>query len=489
MWTESIADAEKRKQVRHTVTIVISTVSGFLLIGIIAWYIFRSRKTKRQKEKTHDPYEYYHQETQEGELELPLFDLDIISLATDKFSFANKIREGGFGHVYKELGQGIQEFMNEVILIAKLQHCNLVRLLGCCIQGEERMLVYEYLPNKSLNSILFDQTRKKLLPWRKRFDIIMAIARGLLYLHQDSRLRIIHRDLKASNILLDIEMNPKISDFGIARIFGGEQTQERTRRVMGTYGYMSPECSMSGQFSVKSAVFSFGVLVLDIVSGERNWDSIILIMISTFLDAWKLWNEEKPLELMDAQMVGSFSANEVIRCVKSMGTVVKLVPAMPMSLRWVGKALVLIAECLGSSHHHRVGRADDTTRPNQTLLDTGQTLVSFGETFELGFFSPPNSNNRYVGIWFKNVANRTVVWVANRDRPLTDSSGIFKITETGNIVILNNKTENPLWASNSSAKDPTLQLLSTGNLVVEDGSSKNYAWQSFDHPCETLIAG
>ncbi|GMN50985.1 hypothetical protein TIFTF001_020113 [Ficus carica] len=172
-----------------------------------------------------------------------------------------------------------------------------------------------------------------------------------------------------------------------------------------------------------------------------------------------------------------------------MGTVVQLVSAMPTSLRWVGRALVLFAECLGSSCHYRVGRADDTIRPNQTLLDTGQTLVSIGETFELGFFSPLNSNNRYVGIWFKNVANRTVVWVANRDRPLTDSSGVFKITETGNIVILNNKTENPLWASNSSAKDPTLQLLSTGNLVVEDGSSKNHAWQSFDHPCETLIAG
>ncbi|XP_024019765.1 G-type lectin S-receptor-like serine/threonine-protein kinase At4g27290 isoform X2 [Morus notabilis] len=138
---------------------------------------------------------------------------------------------------------------------------------------------------------------------------------------------------------------------------------------------------------------------------------------------------------------------------------------------------------------HNSLAADDTIKPNQTLQDTGQTLVSTGEKFELGFFSPPNSKNRYVGIWFKNVSDLTAVWVANRGNPLTDSSGVLKITETGNIIIHSNKTEDPIWSSNSSAKDPTLQLLNTGNLVVKDGSNGNYTWQSFDHPCDSLIAG
>ncbi|PRQ32418.1 putative protein kinase RLK-Pelle-DLSV family [Rosa chinensis] len=177
-----------------------------------------------------------HEETQRHP-ELQFFDLDTIIAATDHFSRVNELGHGGFGSVYKgqlpneqkvavkrlskTSRQGIEEFKNEVALIARLQYRNLVKLLGCCIKGEERMLVLEYMPNKSLDSFSF-------LDWEKRFEIINGIARGILYLHQDSRLRIIHRDLKTSNILLDAEMNPKISDFGMARIFHGHQLQEKT---------------------------------------------------------------------------------------------------------------------------------------------------------------------------------------------------------------------------------------------------------------------
>ncbi|MBA0791808.1 hypothetical protein Gohar_016365 [Gossypium harknessii] len=200
--------------------------------------------------------------------QLPLFNFKQLAIATNNFNHAKKLGQGGFGLVYKGIlddgkeiavkrlskasGQGLEEFVNEVVVISKLQHRNLVRLFGCCVDREEKMLVYEYMPNKSLDSFIF------------------GISRGLLYLHRDSRLRIVHRDLKASNVLLDRELNPKISDFGMARIFGGNENQANTKRVVGTYGYMSPEYAMRGQFLEKSDVFSYGVLLLEIISGRRN---------------------------------------------------------------------------------------------------------------------------------------------------------------------------------------------------------------------------
>nr|XP_016465025.1 PREDICTED: G-type lectin S-receptor-like serine/threonine-protein kinase At4g27290 isoform X1 [Nicotiana tabacum] len=266
------------------------------------------------------------------DFELPLFDLFTLTKATDNFSFVNKIGEGGFGQVYKGVledgqevavkrlsetsEQGLHEFKNEVNCIAKLQHRNLVKLLGCCIQGVEKMLVYEYLPNKSLDLFLFGLERSAILDWPKRFNIIKGIARGLMYLHQDSRLRIIHRDLKASNVLLDNEMKPKISDFGMARSFGGDETGANTRRVVGTYGYMSPEYAIDGIFSVKSDVFSFGVLVLEIVSGKKNRRFVHPDHHLNLLGhAWLLHKEGRQLELVDSNLVDSCYVSEVLRSI------------------------------------------------------------------------------------------------------------------------------------------------------------------------------
>ncbi|XP_057796863.1 G-type lectin S-receptor-like serine/threonine-protein kinase At4g27290 [Salvia miltiorrhiza] len=239
--------------------------------------------------------------------ELPFFSLESIAKSTNKFSITNKLGQGGFGPVFKgELlngqfvavkrlskrsGQGLEEFRNEMELIAKLQHRNLVRILGCCNEKDEMILVYEYMPNKSLNSFLFEINKKEVLDWKKRVHIISGIAQGLLYLHQYSRLRIVHRDLKASNILLDADMNPKISDFGMARIFGGNDSQANTKRIVGTYGYMSPEYAMEGLFSVKSDVFAFGILMLEIISGKKNTGLLRY--------AWNLWKSDCVDELID----------------------------------------------------------------------------------------------------------------------------------------------------------------------------------------------
>ncbi|XP_026416308.1 uncharacterized protein LOC113311714 isoform X2 [Papaver somniferum] len=269
----------------------------------------------------------------EGETqELQIFNYSCLSNATNNFCLENKLGEGGFGPVYKgklqnekeiavkrlskHSGQGIEEFKNEVVLISKLQHRNLVRLLGCCIRGEEYMLIYEYMPKGSLDTFLFVPSKKAQVDWDKRFNIIGGIARGLLYLHRDSRLRVIHRDLKVSNILLDENMTPKISDFGMARIFGGNQIIAETNRVVGTFGYMSPEYIMGGTFSEKSDVFSFGVLILEIISSKRNNSFYNPEQPSNLLlHTWKLWNEGKWSEVVDEALGDLYSALEVEKCV------------------------------------------------------------------------------------------------------------------------------------------------------------------------------
>eukprot|EP00257_Ricinus_communis_P026666 XP_025014080.1 receptor-like serine/threonine-protein kinase SD1-8 isoform X1 [Ricinus communis] len=272
--------------------------------------------------------------TEDGrtDVELLLIGFSCIARATNNFSDANKIGEGGFGPVYmgklsgKEIavkrlstssGQGIEEFKTEVQLISKLQHVNLVRLLGCCIEQEEKILIYEYMPNKSLDSFIFDPVKRRFLDWMQRKHIIEGIAQGLLYLHKYSRLRIVHRDLKTSNILLDSHMNPKISDFGMARIFSDNESRTKTKRVVGTYGYMSPEYGVHGLFSTKSDVYSFGVILIEIVSGRKNTSFYEFDNSSTLVGhAWELWNAGRCIELMDPVLADSFSVDELMQCIQ-----------------------------------------------------------------------------------------------------------------------------------------------------------------------------
>ncbi|WCJ20326.1 cysteine-rich RLK (RECEPTOR-like protein kinase) 29 [Euphorbia peplus] len=316
------AKGGKSNKARTVIIIIIPTVILVILAVCVCIFV-KVRKNPRKRPQSVDKIE-----TEES-LQL---DFDNIRVATNNFSQENKLGQGGFGAVYKgtlsngqdiavkrlskDSGQGDLEFKNEVILVARLQHRNLVRLLGFCLQGSERLLIYEFVPNTSLDHFIFDSTKRKCLDWDKVYKIICGIARGLLYLHEDSRLRIIHRDLKASNILLDEEMNPKIADFGMARLFVMDQTQGNTNRIVGTYGYMAPEYVMHGQFSVKSDVYSYGVLLLEILSGQsisscyRNGENTEDLL--SF--AWRNWKEGTSMNLINSTLKDGSSA-EMMRCI------------------------------------------------------------------------------------------------------------------------------------------------------------------------------
>ncbi|XP_057488435.1 cysteine-rich receptor-like protein kinase 44 [Actinidia eriantha] len=306
-----------------TVIVVVVSAIGSVMVLIASICIFlRKRKQRKRRRKFGS-----------NSVESLQYDFETICMATDDFSDSNKLGQGGFGAVYKGMlstgqeiavkrldkgsRQGDTEFKNEVMLVAKLQHRNLVRLLGFCIEGTERLLIYEFVPNASLDHFIFDPIKLVNLEWKRLYKIIEGVARGLLYLHEDSRLRIIHRDLKASNVLLDAEMNAKISDFGMARMFVSDETPGSTSRIVGTYGYMAPEYARYGQFSVKSDVFSYGILVLEIISGQKtnrfcHGDSTENLL--TY--ARRGWREGTVSNLIDPTLRnGSGSMNEMMRCI------------------------------------------------------------------------------------------------------------------------------------------------------------------------------
>ncbi|XP_042517869.1 cysteine-rich receptor-like protein kinase 2 isoform X1 [Macadamia integrifolia] len=257
------------------------------------------------------------------------FKYDDLRKATNEFDLGNKIGQGGYGTVFKGIlpdgreiavkrlffntRQWVDQFFNEVNLISGVQHKNLVKLLGCSIEGPESLLVYEYLSNTSLDRFLYDAFKNKVLDWDKRFDIILGTAEGLAYLHEASEIRIIHRDIKASNILLDERLRPKIADFGLARYFAEGQSHLSTG-IAGTLGYMAPEYVVHGQLTEKADVYSYGVLILEVLTGRKNTTSMSSTVGHYLMSqVWDHYTSETLMETIDPALQGQCSEEQVVK--------------------------------------------------------------------------------------------------------------------------------------------------------------------------------
>ncbi|KAE9585150.1 putative protein kinase RLK-Pelle-DLSV family [Lupinus albus] len=279
--------------------------------------------------------------TQSSEVDIDISDIENVNrytykelqIATEGFSPANKIGEGGFGSVYKgklrngtlaaikvlsaESRQGVREFLTEIKVISSIEHENLVKLYGCCVEENHRILVYEYHENNSLAQTLLGGGHSSIqFSWHVRRNICIGVARGLAFLHDVVQPHIIHRDIKASNILLDKSLQPKISDFGLAKLIPANLTHISTL-VAGTAGYLAPEYAIRSQVTRKSDVYSFGVLLLEIVSGKCNTNRRLPVAERYLLaKAWDLYERGEMESLVDVFLDGEFNVEEAIRFCK-----------------------------------------------------------------------------------------------------------------------------------------------------------------------------
>ncbi|KAK7279353.1 hypothetical protein RJT34_24402 [Clitoria ternatea] len=274
----------------------------------------------------------YPEEENDGSFRL--FTYNQLKLATRNFHSSDKVGEGGFGSVYKgKLGDGSfvavkvlavevesmrgeREFVSELATLANMKHQNLVSLRGCCVEGAHRYLVYDYMENNSLHSTFLGSEEKRMrFKWETRKDISIGVAKGLVFLHEEIKPHIVHRDIKAKNILLDHNFTPKVSDFGLAKLLRDEASYISTR-VAGTLGYLAPEYANSGQVSRKSDVYSFGVLLLQIISGLAVVDAYQDIERFIVEKAWAAYEAKDLLKLVDPMLNMNFPEEEAIKFLK-----------------------------------------------------------------------------------------------------------------------------------------------------------------------------
>lgn len=319
-----IASSGRGQGRRRLAAILAASSSSLVALMIIASCVFFGRKeiARRKEERKH--LGTLAATVNKSKLN---FKYETLERATNYFNSSNKLGQGGSGSVYKGIlpdgsvvaikrlffntRQWVDDFFNEVNLISGVHHKNLVKLLGCSITGPESLLVYEYVPNKSLQHHLFDKNKTHILNWEMRYNIIVGIAEGLAYLHEESRLRIIHRDVKLGNILLDENFTAKIADFGHARFFPEDRTHVSTG-IAGTLGYMAPEYLVRGKLTEKADVYSFGVLLIEVISGKRNsaysFDESSVIQL-----VWNLYMSNRITEAVDSALEGRCRREDVSR--------------------------------------------------------------------------------------------------------------------------------------------------------------------------------
>ncbi|CAN6882094.1 unnamed protein product [Brassica oleracea] len=314
------------EKIRHQTNypLIFGTIAALVTIILLALGIYAWRRCIRDKNTS-------EQDLRVQGLPTVCFTWRQLQAATNNFDQANKLGEGGFGSVFKgELSdgtiiavkqlsskshQGNREFVNEIGMISGLNHPNLVKLYGCCVEKNQLMLVYEYMENNSLAHMLHGKSSLNL-DWKARQKICVGIARGLEFLHEGSMIRMVHRDIKTTNVLLDADLNAKISDFGLARLHEEEHSHISTK-IAGTIGYMAPEYALWGQLSEKADVYSFGIVAMEIVSGQSNTkqkgsaDHVSLINWAV-----KLQQKGDITEIVDPVLQGDFNTKEAVRMIK-----------------------------------------------------------------------------------------------------------------------------------------------------------------------------
>ncbi|KAK7386770.1 hypothetical protein VNO78_27106 [Psophocarpus tetragonolobus] len=381
---------------RSLAKILAASSAALALVLVVATIFFFIRKNMVSRRRERRQFGALLETVNKSKLNVSY---EILEKATNYFNDANKLGQGGSGSVYKGVmpdgntvaikrlsfntTQWVDHFFNEVNLISDIHHKNLVKLLGCSITGPESLLVYEYVSNQSLHDHLSVRRTSQPLTWEIRHKIILGIAEGMAYLHEESHVRIIHRDIKLSNILLEEDFTPKIADFGLARLFPEDKSHVSTA-IAGTLGYMAPEYIVRGKLTEKADVYSFGVLVTEIVSGKRN-SSFIMNSSSLLQTVWSLYESNRLCEVIDPTLEAAFPAEEACQ-VLQIGLLcaqasAELRPSMSAVVKMINNDLEIPRPTQppfinsGSSEFRRSGLPGYNFQPGSNTQSSGNTMT------------------------------------------------------------------------------------------------------------------